>query len=198
MMRRTQVPPDEKRLTLRLSQTLWRQLQQEAARRQVPATRLIQQLLEEQLSGVTSPPPSASDPHSEAPVELARQVNTPSAISVAVAQIQALRTREEGWNGYDALPVDPHGITSAEAWLRALHQEALTAGAAWIEPHVTSSAEGEVVLQWWNDPKRLTVYFSAAEATFIKSWGPDIETEMEDGDTASAASRDRLWEWLTG
>jgi hypothetical protein len=95
------------------------------------------------------------------------------------------------------LPPELEAAVYASAWLRELFREVESSGLPWLQPHVTSSAEGEIVLQWWNDPKRLTIYFSAHEATYITSWGADIETEMEDGDAASASSRARLWEWLT-
>ncbi len=114
-----------------------------------------------------------------------------------ILRIRLLQHREEGWNAYDALPPDRDAVLYAESWLRELFREVESASLPWLQPHVTSSAEGEVVLQWWNDPKRLTIYFSAHEATYIKSWGPDIVTEMEDGDAASATSRADLWSWLT-
>jgi hypothetical protein len=121
----------------------------------------------------------------------------PTNLMATLLRIRSLQFREEGWNGYDALPPDHEGAIHAQAWVRELFREVEGAGLPWLQPNVTASAEGEVVLQWWNDPKRLTVYLSAHEATFIKSWGPNIETEMEDGSAASATSRLRLWEWLT-
>jgi hypothetical protein len=117
-------------------------------------------------------------------------------LALPLARLQALRQREEGWNGYDALPPDPHAIAYAEAWLRSLYQGAERWGAPWREPHVTSSAEGEVVSEWWNGPKKLTVYCTGAEASYVKVWGPDICTEMEDGDASAPAIQQQLWSWL--
>src|SRR5213078_2622374 len=111
-MRRTPISADEKRLTLRMSQGLWRQLRLEAARRDVSATLLINQLIEERLG------------------ELGRD-GPASTLDRVTAQ-----------------------------------------GAPWFAPHVTSSAEGEVVFEWWNDPRKLTVYCTAEDANFVKVWGP--------------------------
>jgi hypothetical protein len=63
-------------------------------------------------------------------------------------------------------------------------------------PHVTSSAEGEVVFEWWNDPRKLTVYCTAEDANYVKVWGPDMVTQMEDGDATSPAARQQLWKHL--
>src|SRR5687768_3772442 len=92
-------------------------------------------------------------------------------LSPTVRRVQALRRRREGWNGYDALPPDPDAITYSEAWLRELYREVRAMGASWLPPHVTSSAEGEVVFEWWNGPKKLTVYSSGNEAAYVKVWG---------------------------
>src|SRR5207244_11669379 len=137
------------------------------------------------------------DPHSPVRQQDLERAQRQASLLATLLRIRLLQHREEGWNGYDALPPEPEAVVYAMAWLRELFREVESAGLPWLQPHVTSSAEGEVVLQWWNDPKRLTVYLSAPEATFIKSWGSNIETEMEDGSAASAKSRLRLWEWLT-
>jgi hypothetical protein len=172
-MRRTAVSSDEKRLTLRLSHGLWQQLRLEAAKREVSPTLLIQQILEERLGDLGHPEPEPT-----------------------LQRVQALCRREANWNGYGALPPSAGAVEFAEAWLSALYREAQERGARWLVPHVTSSAEGEVVCEWWNDPKKLTVYFTAEDASYVKVWGPDMVTEMEDGDATSPEARELLWSWL--
>jgi len=137
------------------------------------------------------------DPESPARQEDLERAHRKASLLATLLRIRLIQHREEGWNGYDALPPDRDAVVYAMTWLRELFREVEDAGLTWLQPHVTSSAEGEVVLQWWNDPKRLTIYFSVHEEAYIKSWGTDIETEMEDGDAASATNRARLWEWLT-
>jgi hypothetical protein len=119
-------------------------------------------------------------------------------VTPALDRLAALRERAAGWNGYDALAPDRAAIAFAEAWLAGLFQQVTAQGAPWLAPHVTSSAEGEVVFEWWNEPHKLTVYCTAEDANFVKVWGPDMVTQMEDGDATSPAARQQLWRWLTG
>jgi hypothetical protein len=119
-------------------------------------------------------------------------------VTSVLDRLAALRERAAGWNGYDALAPDRAAIAFAEAWLAGLHEQTAAQRAPWLAPHVTSSAEGEVVFEWWNDPRKLTVYCTAEDASYVKVWGPDMVTQMEDGDATSPAARQQLWMWLTG
>jgi len=119
------------------------------------------------------------------------------AVAPALDRLSALRERGAGRNGYDALAPDREAIAFAETWLAGLYQEVTGHGAPWLAPHVTCSAEGEVVFEWRNDARKLTVYCTAEDANFVKAWGPDIVTQMEDGDATSPAARQQLWMWLT-
>ena len=118
-------------------------------------------------------------------------------VTLALERLAALRERAAGWNGYDALAPDREAIAFAETWLVGLYQQVTAHGAPWLAPHVTSSAEGEIVFEWWNDPRKLTVYCTTEDANYVKVWGPDMVTQMEDGDATSPAARQQLWMWLT-
>lgn len=66
------------------------------------------------------------------------------------------------------------------------------------KPHfVTRSHEGEIVLEWFFGGKKLTVYFSADRDHFIKVWGPNIQTDMEDGEARDHLAVLAAWRWLT-
>jgi hypothetical protein len=67
----------------------------------------------------------------------------------------------------------------------------------WLNPNVTMSHEGEVVLEWWYGAKKLTVYVGTTGASFVCVWGPNVHDEMEDGALNSHEVASRLWLWLT-
>jgi hypothetical protein len=65
----------------------------------------------------------------------------------------------------------------------------------WQDPHTSASEDGEIVLEWWHGIKRLTVYVGPHQSSYVKSWGPHLVNEMEDG----LLPEDwvvSLWAWL--
>ena len=68
----------------------------------------------------------------------------------------------------------------------------------WLEPNVTANAEGEVVFEWRHGIKNLTIEIGNQSAMYVKDWGADINTEMEDGQADSPTVRQALWKWLMG
>lgn len=65
----------------------------------------------------------------------------------------------------------------------------------WSEPLVNVYGS-EMVFEWWHDTKKVTVYFSEASAEFIKVWGADIESEMEEGIVETNDQIEILWKWI--
>ena len=63
-------------------------------------------------------------------------------------------------------------------------------------PHLTWSAEGEVVLEWRAGEKQLIFYIGNQNITFLKAWGDDIHNEMEEGGVGSSQDMSALWQWL--
>lgn len=66
----------------------------------------------------------------------------------------------------------------------------------WEKPLVNSNDEGEIVLEWWQDTRKITVYIGENEVVFLKIWGPNIENEMQDGVLTNAETVSALWNWL--
>lgn len=117
-----------------------------------------------------------------------------------------LKTREdtvslaswaEGWNGYDAAAPNPDAIGHAFSWIEDLYEDTLTAERGWTLPHVVANADGNVVLEWWEGRKKLTIYVHPETVEYVKVWGPDIFSDMEDGEVEGAEDHRMLWRWLT-
>lgn len=112
-----------------------------------------------------------------------------------MSDLCALSSWPAGWNGYDAASPKEASINYAKEWIAALYAEARSVG-EWVTPHVTADAHGDVVFEWWKGSRKLTAYVSPDAAEFVKMWGPDIDSQMEDGVVASEADRRSLWNWL--
>lgn len=113
-----------------------------------------------------------------------------------LSEIYNLLTWPEGWNGYNALAPRYEAVQYAAHWIELLHLEIMDSRLDWLEPNVTASAEGEVVFEWRRGLNRLTIYIGNQSAEYVKDWGADINTEMEDGYANSPGKRRALWKWL--
>ncbi len=69
-------------------------------------------------------------------------------------------------------------------------------GDRWSEPHISMSPWDEAVMEWWNRDRKITLYFQPdGKVQYIKVWGPDIDTEMEEG-MLDEPGFDALWQWI--
>jgi hypothetical protein len=142
----------------------------------------------------------SGEPTSQTLLEVLKteQVQRLAGLSKTIRWVRALRRREEGWNGYDALPPAPDAIRHAESWVRQYFCEVADAGYTWAHPHVTSSADGEVVFEWQNGERELTVYISPETAFYVRSAENEHQLDTLEGDASSATIRRQLWNWLVG
>lgn len=97
--------------------------------------------------------------------------------------------RKPNWNCHDA-----PGVANAQTNLVAFRRVARLTGLQWCEPHVTASIEGDPVFEWWRGKKKLTIYFHERSAEYVKVWGPNVHSEMEDGELCDFLP---LLQWLT-
>lgn len=112
-------------------------------------------------------------------------------------EILSLSSWPEGWNGYDAAAPNPDAVRHAFSWIEDLYEDISTTKRGWISPHVVADADGNVVLEWWEGRKKLTIYVHPETVEYIKVWGPDIFSDMEDGEVGGAEDHRALWRWLT-
>jgi hypothetical protein len=93
--------------------------------------------------------------------------------------------------------VSPDAITRTAIWLSRLQRAIANRGQDWYEPHLTAGPEHELVCEWWFNDRKLTVYISDDDAEFIRVWGANIETEMDEGDAEDDIEILQAWQWLT-
>jgi hypothetical protein len=113
-------------------------------------------------------------------------------------QIHNLLKLDAGWNGHDSLAPKPDVVVHAQNWISRFFLVVAELGRFWIKPNVIADADGEVVLEWWHGHKKLTVYIGDDSAEYVKVWGADIHSEMQDGDAEPIGMCRSLCLWLTG
>src|SRR5215211_1849776 len=113
--------------------------------------------------------------------------------------IDALLTWPAEWDGYQVAP-SLDAVTWARSWIKSLYDEVEDKSAGsqeWIEPLVVADAHRNVVFEWVEAHKRLVIYVSPNSVQYLKAWGPDIWSDMDEGNAETPDERWALWRWLT-
>ena len=85
--------------------------------------------------------------------------------------------------------------SSARLFISDFYRSLVKRNLQWKDPLTNASPDKEIVFEWWNGQKKLTVYCKENSLEFIKVWGADIESEMDDGEV-SAEIIPELADWL--
>ncbi len=99
-----------------------------------------------------------------------------------ISQLQELKNWPENWDNYGSEKPNTVSITKAEKIITQLFNFSLNLNYDLASPHISASAEGEIVLEWWSKSsnKKLTLYIIQENIEYIKVGSDKIE-EMEDG-----------------
>jgi hypothetical protein len=81
-------------------------------------------------------------------------------------------------------------------WIEALSEFITANQLTWLSPLVNFSLSDEIVLEWWNSKRKLTIYIEADRTDYIQVWGTSIDNEMTDGDASESSTIEYLWRWL--
>ena len=84
-----------------------------------------------------------------------------------------------------------HATAELNRWQKLLHWF----GKAWRKPLINLT-DYVVVCEWWNDTKKLTIYFTGGKVEYVKVWSPHIVDGMEVGELEDHYDILPLWEWL--
>jgi hypothetical protein len=110
-------------------------------------------------------------------------------------RLDILANYQDDWDGRGSLRPSPATIRIAKLWIAEISRT-VSAAKPWMHPHITISEDGEAVFEWWRAEKKITLYVSEQQITFIKVWGDNIETSMEDGNLRQATDFNTVWNWL--
>jgi biotin operon repressor len=103
----------------------------------------------------------------------------------------------DNWDGNGSPAPSKALLTEAKEALALMHAGALARGLRWAEPHVGVNERGQITLEWWKDTRSLTIFIrSEDQIEYLKAWGINIETQMEDGELNRLADFVSLSRWL--
>lgn len=113
------------------------------------------------------------------------------------ACLSALEALRNNWDGRRGVAPSSALVDHAREVVAMLHAGAMTRGIRWEVPHVGSNERGQITLEWWSGPRTLTIFVrDIDQIEFLKAWGSDIASEMEDGEISRLSDFGTLSNWL--
>lgn len=109
-------------------------------------------------------------------------------------QLNRIGLLQRNWDGYGSARPDQTAIESTRQLIEGAYRS-IAPLIGWQNPHASASEDGEIVLEWSHGIKRLTIYVGPHQSTYVKSWGPHLVNEMEDGPLPDDWVVS-LWAWL--
>ena len=113
------------------------------------------------------------------------------------AALRQLAALPADWDGAGSAKPNADAIANASARLPELIR-VVGGGLTWQEPHVSADEAGDVSFEWWQENRKVTLYFGAASMLAVKVWGANIATEMEDLPIHHVMEFGEVWTWLNG
>jgi len=109
----------------------------------------------------------------------------------------ALANLGENWDGNGSPAPSKALLAEAREALALMHAGALARGLRWEEPHLGVNERGQITMDWWKGTRSLTIFIRSEDRIeYLRAWGKDIETEMEDGELNRLADFVALSRWL--
>ena len=91
----------------------------------------------------------------------------------------------------------PKRIAEAKETLALFQASALARSVRWHDPNIGSNERGEILLEWWWQNRSLTVFIGDQGAVrYLKAWGANIESEMQDGEISRISDFVQIAHWL--
>ena len=113
-------------------------------------------------------------------------------------QFASMAALEDNWDGRGSLAPTSTQITAAREVFALLQAGVMANVLPWAAPHIGSNELGQVTLEWRTGKRSLTIFVRAEnQVDFLKSWGSDIESEVEDGEIRRLSDFLVLSRWLS-
>jgi hypothetical protein len=109
-------------------------------------------------------------------------------------QLDRIASLPANWDQHGSARPDQTAVANARQLLEDAYRQ-IARTTAWQSQHMSASEDGEVALEWWNGIRKLTVYVGRDQSIYVKSWGPHLIDEMEDG-VLPDSWISLLWSWL--
>jgi hypothetical protein len=112
-------------------------------------------------------------------------------------RIQKLSWLQNNWDGFGSAKPNPVSIQLAGSSVVGFFDAATKLTEyGWSDPHVSANESGDVVFEWWQGSKKITLYVRPIATDFVLVWGDNMDTEMDEGTIITLENFADIWNWL--
>jgi hypothetical protein len=126
---------------------------------------------------------------------LSGNVKIPTALQQSLTELSRLAEQVRSSTLFD-IEIDAAALDAGREFLirlwRLIAEEAMT----WHPPHLGTEDHGDVEFSWWRGEKTLLISVTGQEIRYLRVWGANIQSEMDEGQDPSDADLVNLWRWL--
>jgi len=96
--------------------------------------------------------------------------------------LNSFKNYKKNWDGNDSLPPNLKAIENCKELFKSIFNLTPQLNMEWVSPNITADSNGNIVLEWWEKNKKITLYAGPKYQTieYIKSSNEKIH-DMEDG-----------------
>ncbi len=103
---------------------------------------------------------------------------------------------KQNWDGEGSAKPNIRSILGAIRWIHQMRLDATSTAKPWMEPHVVPDENGDIAFEWRNNNRNLIVYVSPESVYYLRVWGPEVDSQMADGEVADSEDNKKMWRWL--
>lgn len=115
---------------------------------------------------------------------------------IIAERFAVLAQREDNWDGYDSKKPTEQILKHAQTVIEGFVDTIISNRRVLLTPFISTDEVGHITVQWNKKPRELHLHITQQESRYLKVWGSNINTEMEEG-ILNSDKYIMLWEWLT-
>lgn len=89
--------------------------------------------------------------------------------------------------------INVRSIAVAMSLLVRMRNAVAESGQSWVDPHITATDQGEVVMEWWGTTSKLTVYVEGDEVEVIRTSRGGGHLDRDEESVATMECQASLW-----
>jgi len=127
-----------------------------------------------------------------------RGLNRDREKAILINTINIVAKWKDNWDNHGSDAPKPHSIDNAKNWLQRILTIAHDYNMPWLTPSISTDEYGNVVCEWWNLNRKLTLDFTEIAVDYTKITNTDTTPDFEMNSFSSLSNTEQytILSWL--